>query len=405
VTAVAITGLGAVSSCGIGIDALWAGLLGARSFVGPIGRFDHRKHRTHQAAEVPLENWPTITVPVPHSSSQCDRFALWACDEALKMSGLSHFGQSTVGVAFGSSTGGMLEAERWYASGLQDRKRYSRIGALASQQTNAPGDLVARAFAANGPVVTLSSACASATLALCVALDLLRSGEADVMLAGGADSLCQLTFAGFNALRSVDPHSTRPFRLDRAGLSIGEGGAVLVLERLEHAEARGARPLALLSGAGASCDAHHMTAPEPSGAGAARAIRAALQDAQLPAAAIDFVNAHATGTPHNDAAEWNAMVEVFGDRAANLPITATKATLGHFLGSAGAIEAVATVLTLRNRVLHPAPGGGELDPACPALLIRDVPRSAPWLRHAISTNLAFGGSNAAVVISSFESDP
>jgi 3-oxoacyl-[acyl-carrier-protein] synthase II len=134
-------------------------------------------------------------------------------------------------------------------------------------------------------------------------------------------------------------------------------------------------------------------------------MRAALQDAQLPAAAIDFVNAHATGTPHNDAAEWNAIVEVFGDRAANLPITATKATLGHFLGSAGAIEAVATVLMLRNRVLHPAPGGGELDPACPALLIRDEPRSAPWLRHAISTNLAFGGSNAAVVISSFESDP
>jgi 3-oxoacyl-[acyl-carrier-protein] synthase II len=175
---------------------------------------------------------------------------------------------------------------------------------------------------------------------------------------------------------------------------------VLVLEPLARALARGAEPLAVLAGAGASCDAHHMTAPDPSGTGAAAALAAALADAGLPAGAIDFVNVHGTGTPLNDAAEWQALQRVFGPRAAEIPLVATKALVGHLLGCSGALEAVATILCLRHGELHPAPGAGEpADPELPVALVTGEPLPFPGARSAVSTSLAFGGSNAALVFS------
>jgi 3-oxoacyl-[acyl-carrier-protein] synthase II len=173
---------------------------------------------------------------------------------------------------------------------------------------------------------------------------------------------------------------------------------VLVLERLEHARARGARPLAELLGAGASCDAHHMTAPDPRGQGAARAIRAALHDAALGPDAVTFVNAHGTGTPQNDTSEWHALLEVFGARAAALPLTSTKAAVGHLLGSAGALEAVATVQCLQHRSVHTTHGEGVIDPECSVDLVVDSPRELPEGAIALSTNLAFGGANAALLL-------
>jgi 3-oxoacyl-[acyl-carrier-protein] synthase II len=191
-------------------------------------------------------------------------------------------------------------------------------------------------------------------------------------------------------------------------MSFGEGAAVLVLEPLERVLARGARPLAELAGAGASCDAHHMTAPDPSGAGAAAALAAALRDAGIAAGAVDFVNAHATGTPLNDAAEWRAMQEVFGERTTALPVTATKGILGHLLGSSGAIEALVTILSLLHGELHPVPGdfgeNGGMDPDLPVRLVLDRPLPLPAARTAVSTSLAFGGSNAALVFSRGFSD-
>jgi 3-oxoacyl-[acyl-carrier-protein] synthase II len=264
---------------------------------------------------------------------------------------------------------------------------------------SAPGDSVARALGARGPVATYSSACSSGALALGAALEALRQGEVEVAVAGGADSLCRLTYAGFNALRSVDETPCRPFRASRAGMSFGEGAAVLVLETLERAQARGAVILGELCGAASSCDAHHMTAPEPSGAGAAAALAAALADAGLTPEAVDFVNVHGTGTPLNDAAEWQALSTVFGARAANLPVAATKALLGHLLGCAGAIEAVVTLLCLRAGEVHPVPrvDGEESDPELGAALVLDRPLTLPGARVAVSTSLAFGGSNAALV--------
>jgi len=236
-------------------------------------------------------------------------------------------------------------------------------------------------------------------MAIGAALQALRRGDVEVALAGGSDALCQLTYGGFNALRSVDEAPARPFRKDRLGLSLGEGAGVLVLETAAAAARRGAVPLAYLSGEASTCDAHHMTAPHPDGSGAADAIRLALADARIPANEVDFVNAHGTGTPLNDAAEAAALKAVFGDRTPTIPVTSTKSLIGHLLGSAGAVEAVVTVLGLARNEVHPMPDTGEHDPSLGLDLVLGVPRVVPRVRAAISTSLAFGGANAVLVFS------
>jgi 3-oxoacyl-[acyl-carrier-protein] synthase II len=418
VARVAVTGVGAVSGLGWGVDPLWAGLRAGRSAIRDFRRFDHSLHRTHLAAEVadpgdcPLLD-SLAADPRWERLSLADRFAVFAAVEAITRSrpsaavGAQHaapFGNEIAGVYFGSSTGGMFESERFFNDFLRGRWRQARLRDLASQQVNAPGDAVARWLGVTGPVRTVSSACSSGALALGSALDAVRSGEVDVAVAGGSDSLCQLTYAGFNALRSVDEGACRPFRPGREGMSFGEGSAVLVLEPLEQVLERGCEPLAVLAGAGSACDAHHMTAPDPSGTGAAAAIEAALRDAGMPASEIGFVNAHGTGTPLNDAAEWRALQRVFGERAGEIPLAATKALLGHLLGSSGAIEAVATVLCLHHGEVHPVPAfdGTAVDPEAPVSLVVDRPLPLPGGiggGAAVSTSLAFGGSNAALVFS------
>ncbi|HZF13148.1 MAG TPA: beta-ketoacyl-[acyl-carrier-protein] synthase family protein [Thermoanaerobaculia bacterium] len=395
-----VTGLGVVSGLGWGVAPFQAALRAGRTGLGAFTRFDHSGHRTHIAAQVP-DPPPALAARYPRwrRLSLADRFALAAADEALAQPGLLPLSEradpSRVGVFFGSSTGGMWEGELFFADLLAGR---ARLALLASQPVSGPGDAVARHLGVTGPVETLSSACSSASLALGTALDALRAGEVDIAVAGGADSLCQLTYAGFNALRAVSEIPCRPFRAGREGLSIGEGAAVLLLEPLDRAVARGAVPLAELAGAGASCDAHHMTAPDPSGQGAAAAVAAALADAGMESGEIDFLNAHGTGTPLNDAAEWRAFERIFGERLKDLPLAATKANVGHLLGSAGAIEAVATVLCLTAGEVHPTPGAGAVDPDLPVQLVQGTPLALA-ARAAVSTNLAFGGSNAALVFS------
>ncbi len=394
---IAVTGLGAVSAWGWGVPALHEGLRSGRTAIRPFSRFEHRQQRTHVAGEVPEASvaelpgvWPRL--------SWADRFAVFAAGEAARQAGLlPPFGPG-VGVYFGTSTAGIYESEEYLTAVWQGRR--ARRDLLASWQLNGPGDAVARGLGLRGPVLTVSSACASAALAIEAALRDLRTGLVDVALAGGADSLARLTYSGFNALRAVDQRPCRPFRADRAGMSLGEGAAVLVLESEAHAAGRGARPLAELCGAGASCDASHMTAPQADGAGAALAMRRALEDAGIEPAAVGFVNVHGTGTPLNDAAEAAALASVFGDRTPRLPLTATKASVGHLLGAAGAIEAVASVLCLRDQELHPTAGEGPADPALGVSLLHGAPRPLPP-GAALSSDFAFGGANAALVLSAW----
>ena len=395
---VAITGLGAVSGFGWGVGAFWQGLLAGATAIRDFRRFDHSAFRTHVASEVPAE-FAAEAWSDRARTTLADRFALFAASEALAAAGLpERLDGVAAGLFFGSSTGGMLEAEEFFAELTAPARRRIPIGRLAAQQPCGPGDAVARVHGVGGPVETIASACASATLALGSALDALRAGEIDLALAGGADSLCRLTFAGFNSLRAVDPRPCRPFRAEREGMSVGEGGAVLVLETRAHAERRGARVLGWLAGVGASCDAHHMTAPDPAGDGISRAVAAALADAGVDAAAIDFVNLHGTGTPANDAAEARMLARIFGERVARLPATSTKGAVGHYLGAAGAIEAVATLLCLEHGLVHPTPGEGTPDPNAPVDLVVGAARPVPGARLALSTNLAFGGANAAAIL-------
>lgn len=395
---VVITGLGAVSACGWGVESLWQGLITGRTAVDMPRRFDTSDQRTRLVAEAPappdngleeFEDDPTLT--------EADRFALFAAREALAQASIDPV-EVDLGVFFGGSTAGMAEAERFYGHLVDEAHGAARLRLLSAHQINGPGDAVARHLGATGPVVTLSSACASGGLALGAALDALRDGEVDVALAGGSDSLCRLTYAGFNSLRAVDGEPCKPFRQERQGLNLGEGAGVLVLETAEHAAHRGAQVLGRVVGCGASCDAHHMTAPHPEGRGAAEAVLGALDDGRRDPSQVEFINAHGTGTPRNDIAEWSALKRVFGERAAELPVTSTKGTVGHLLGSSGAIEAVATVLCLQHRAVHPTPGEGSPDEAMEVDLVMETPRPIQGRGLAVSTSFAFGGSNAAVLL-------
>ncbi|MCH9650222.1 MAG: beta-ketoacyl-[acyl-carrier-protein] synthase family protein [Deltaproteobacteria bacterium] len=397
---VVITGIGVVSGWGWGADVLWEGLRSGRRAISPPERFDTTGQRTHLASEVPVPSDEVVgKISHWHRLSWADRFAMAAALEACGQADLFPSGPQA-GVFFGSSTAAMSEGEEFFHSLVGESKRRALVRSLVSHQMNGPGDEVARQFGISGPVFTVSSACAAGGLALGAALESLRRGEVQVALAGGADSLCHLTYSGFNSLRAVDEELCRPFRADRAGLNIGEGAGVLVLETLEAARERGAEPLAELLGAGASCDAYHMTAPHPCGAGAALAINAALEDSGLEPDQIDFVNTHGTGTPHNDISEARALHEVFGPRAAKLPITSTKGSVGHLLGSSGALEAAATVQCLLEKELHPTPGEDPADEDLKVDLVLGTPRPLAAESRGLSTSFAFGGSNAAVVLGS-----
>jgi 3-oxoacyl-(acyl-carrier-protein) synthase len=390
--------MGAVTAAGWGVPALREAARSGRTAIGAFTRFPHDAQRTHVAGEVPEPHADDRRLRGARRFSNSDRFALFAALEAIGQAGLeAPLDERSAGVFLGSSTGGLFESEQFFAqltNGTTDRADRSL---LASHQICAPAETVARRLSVSGPVETISSACASAGLAIEQALRSVRSGEVDIAIAGGADGLAITTYAGFNALRAMDERPCRPFRADRMGMSLGEGGAVLVLEELGHALARGATPLAEVLGAGSSCDATHMTAPHEAGTWAAVAISAALADGGVSPDDVDYINAHATGTPLNDAAEFAAMRLVFGDRASRIPVEATKGVLGHLLGAAGAVEAVATVLCLQSQSIHPTPGEGQVDPATPVNLVAAHPFEMPGLRYAISSSLGFGGANAAVL--------
>jgi 3-oxoacyl-[acyl-carrier-protein] synthase II len=397
---VVVTGFGAVSAAGWGAAALRASLRSGRTAIGPFDRFDHAGQRTHLAGQVPGSAPPIGATRTPqwNRMANSDRFAVFSAGEAVEQAGLPpRLNSGRAGVFFASSTGGMLEAEQYFEMMVRRPGSRPRRGLMASGLVGSPAEAVARHFGIEGPVETVSSACASGGLAIEQAMRAIRNGEVDVALTGGADCLCRTTYSGFNSLRAVDGRPCRPFRADRAGLSLGEGAAVLVLESLSHARRRGASPFVEVLGAGSSCDATHMTAPHAGGQWAALAIELAIGDAGLETGAIDVIHAHGTGTPHNDAAEYAGLQLLFEDRASTIPIEANKGVVGHLLGAAGAMAAVSAVLGLLDREVHPTPGGGEVDPAIPVALVFDRPREVPEMRAAVSASFGFGGANAAVV--------
>lgn len=388
---IVVTGLGAVCGFGADVAALLAGLRTGVPALAPLTMFDVSAHRTQLGSQVA----GAVAVGAP-GLTRGERLAVHAACEAVVHAGFDRRALADAGVFLGSSNGGLLEGERFFRR-LRQGATPLRLSHVASHQNNGPGDAVARRLACSGPVLTCSSACTSANMALAAALQALRQGECDVALAGGADALSEITYAGFNALRAVDPQPARPFRQDRAGLSLGEGAGVLVLETQAHARARGAVVLAELAGSGATCDAHHMSAPKDDALGPLRAMAQALADAGETPGGVSFVNAHGTGTPHNDLVEARALRELFGERVGSVPVTSTKSLVGHLLGACGGLEAVACVLGLVHGEVHPTAGHGAIDPELGIDLVLAGVRRLPSARVALSNNLAFGGNNCAVV--------
>jgi len=410
-----VTGLGAVTPYGIGVDSLWNGLLAGRSTARRITRFDPSDHAVQIACEVPGFE-PTEYLP-RRLARQLDPFAqyaLVAAAEALGQAGLlaeadgmhwpanDQVDSRRVGVVIASGIGAIQEAtdqhERLRTGGPGRVRPYLAI----ALPLNMAGGQVAIRHGLRGPNYSVVSACASATDAIGSALDLIRAGRADVVVAGGAEAAVNpLTIAGFAAAgalsrRNAEPaRASRPFDIDRDGFVTGEGAGVVVLERPAHAAARGATVLAEVSGYGISNDAYHPTQPAPDGDGAIVALRLALDDAGLGTSDIDHINAHGTSTRLNDAAEAVAVRTVFGNQTDRLPVTSTKSAIGHLLGAAGGVEAVATVMALADGVVPATLNLERRDPVCDLDVVVGEPRKQA-LRTALSSSFGFGGHNAVL---------
>jgi 3-oxoacyl-[acyl-carrier-protein] synthase II len=403
---IAVTGLGVVSAFGLGRAAFVRGLASGESAFGPLTLFPSEGFRASRVAEL-RERLPPAPLPgrLARRLSRCDRLGLAAALEAAADARLEALSRERIGIVLGAGAGGMLEAEEYFegywkaqaGGGAAGDPRGAHV--LASQLPNATTDWVALALGLEGPRSTIATACSSSASAIGYAADLLAAGRADAVLAGGAEALSRVTLAGFNALRAIDPAGPRPFDTKRAGMGLGEGAAVLVLERLSSARARGARVRALVLGWGLGADAFHMTNPHPEGEGALRAMRLACEDAGVSPGAIDHVNAHGTATPANDLAEALAIRRLIGAaREPSVAVCSVKGALGHTLGAAGAVEAAAVVVAAEEGFVPPTAGLADPDPACGALdMVRGEARRRP-VALAISSSFAFGGNDAALVI-------
>src|SRR5437588_3660750 len=300
---IAVTGAGIICSIGRDNDEVWRSIRESRAGIGKLSRFPGETFPTDIAAEVDAELGPML--PIPNSDarrmSRSDRLAVIAAHEAVIQAG--DIPRARTVVSTGTSTGGLVEGEEYYFMRLVRGRTRARVSRVLQQPTSGPSDAVARALKLGGGVLSNATACASGGAAIGMAADLLRARQADAAVAGGSDALCRLTYSGFNVLQAVDDRPCAPFDAQRKGITLGEGAAYLVLERWDDAVARGATILAELCGYGATCDAHHPTAPHEDGRGAEAAMRAALSLSGLVADDVDYVNAHGTGTTLNDSAE------------------------------------------------------------------------------------------------------
>jgi 3-oxoacyl-[acyl-carrier-protein] synthase II len=331
--------------------------------------------------------------------SRGDRLAVHAASEAVRDAGFleTTADRARVGVFLGAGTGDLLRNEEYYRTWITAGLDRARPSDAWNHFLSTPVDAIAAAFGFEGPRSCIVAACSSSTIAIGRAVEAIRAGRADVALAGGADALSRLTFTGFNQLRLMDPEPCRPFDRSRAGMNIGEGAGILVLEDFDRARRRGAPIYAELAGHGVACEAFHPTAPEPNGRPVAAVVSLALHDAGLNADAVDHINAHGTATPQNDAAEARGFARIFGERMAHLPVTSVKSMVGHCLGAAGGVEAAVLALTIARGIIPPTIHHSETDADCRIDIVANEARELR-MRCAVSTSLGFGGNDSAIVL-------
>jgi 3-oxoacyl-[acyl-carrier-protein] synthase II len=404
---VVITGLGVVCAVGNTRDEFWRGISQGLCGIERVTLFDVSGYRSQFGGEVKdLEPERYLSRNGLRRMSRCDQMGLISATQALEDAGLcwEKVNRERFGVVVGAGAGGMASAERFYEDYYRKGPAHTHPLQVFPTPPNVVTDWVCLEHGLKGPRSTVVTACSSSATSLGYAADLIRYGRADLMLAGGSDAMCRLTFSGFNSLRALDEGPCRPFDAERKGISLGEGAAFLILEEMEHALARGARVYGEFGGYGISCDAYHMTAPDSNGEGAFKAMYLALKDAGLPAEAVDYVNAHGTGTQYNDLVETLAIKKVFGERAYRLPISSTKSMVGHCLGSAGSIEAAATVLAIHHQIIPPTIHYEHKDPQCDLDYVPNEARKQA-IGVAMSNSFAFGGNNTSIVLKRFAASP
>lgn len=395
-----ITGVGVVSSIGLGKDAFFQALAAGTSGISPVEAFDVSKLGRSFAGEVkafrPRDH---LSAAEARRMGRCSQMALAAARMAITDAGLEEGGAALRGprasVVLGTTMGeaGVLEDldHGWIAKG---RPGVRRAWIPKYGSTLLPIH-IARAIGAEGAVVTLPAACAAGNYAIGLASDLLRAGRADVVVTGAAEMLQELQYSGFVRLAAMAPSKCQPFDMNRQGLILGEGAGVLVLESEAHAVRRGARLLAEVGGHGMTCDAYHITRPHPEAAGSIGAMRQAIERSGVTPDEIDFVNAHGTGTRHNDSAESKVMRDVFGDR--KVPISSMKSMLGHCMGAASALEAISCVLTLEEGLYPPTIGYETPDPECDVDIVANEARRGK-ADVVLNNSLAFGGYNSVICL-------
>jgi 3-oxoacyl-[acyl-carrier-protein] synthase II len=397
---VAITGIGMISALGLGREANWEHMLAGLCGLRPVTLFDVSAFRSQIAGEIDLFDLQARFTPYQRRRwSRSELLGVAAASEALEDAGLLESGidRARVGVLLGAGTGDLLRNEAYYFTLLDDGFARTRPTWIHHHFSNAPVDVLAQHFGLQGARSCVVAACSSSSIAIGEAADLIADGEIDAAVCGGTDALARLTFSGFNALRLMDPEPCRPFDKARQGMSIGEGAAILVLEDLARAKARGATIYAELAGWGLSCEAHHATAPEPEGRAVGGMIRRALDSAGIAPDDVDHVNCHATATPQNDRAESRGLHVAFGERARRIPVNSIKSMIGHTLGTAGAIEAAVLALTVKRGVIPPTINHHTTDPDCDVDVVANTAREVT-VRCGVSTSLAFGGNDAALVM-------
>ena len=402
---VVVTGLGAVTPIGNDVPSYWEGLSTGKNGVAPITLFDAARHACRFAAEVKGFD-PSGSIE-PKEAKRWDRFcqfAVVAAKQAVAHAGLTIDARNAnrIGTAIGSGVGGLLMMET-QAHVLAERgpDRVSPF-CVPMMIPNMATGLTAIALGAKGPSSAVATACAAGSNAIGDAYRLIQMGLADAMVCGGAESaITPLGVAGFASAKALsfrndDPATaSRPFDAERNGFVIGEGAGVIVLESLEHARARGAEILAEVVGYGMTCDAHHITSPSPGGIGGAEAMRLALADARIEAAAVDYVNAHGTSTQANDSNETAAIKSALGERAYQIPVSSTKSMTGHLLGGSGGIEAVAAVLAIGHNLVPPTINYQNPDPACDLDVVPNQAREQT-LNVVLSNSFGFGGHNVCL---------
>lgn len=391
---VVVTGLGIITAHGIGKGINWEKTRSGISSIGKITSFDATRYRgkyggeAKEFAAVAFKNLKKTRL------DRASQLLIHAVGESLADTLLYDIKHDAVLLSLGTTLGGMLSGEAFHSEVIVKGLKSARLSLVADYLAHNQAINTFKEFELKGDFLVFSNACASGTNAIGYAFNSVRSGDYDLAICGGYDTMSEFTFAGFNSLMSVTPELCRPFDKNRDGLVLGEGAGIMILEELEHAIKRNVRIFGEIIGYGESSDAYHITSPDPSGLSAAFAIKKALLDAQNPQ--IDYINAHGTGTKYNDAMEANAINIAFGEEGKKIPTSSIKPMIGHLLGGAGAVEAIFSLLSIINNALLPNINYQIPDPECALNIVKESVGSD--IKTVLSNSFGFGGSNAAIII-------